>query len=143
MKLRQPLTLLFLAFFTLSNAQTAAEKAVQKTVETLNKALLDSDIKTLTEGSMRELTYGHSSGLIEDKTQFIEGMASGKSDYFQLDISDVSIKVVGKIATVRHIMKGEGMLNNNKLILNLKVLLVFVKQKGQWKLLARQAVKAG
>jgi hypothetical protein len=87
------------------------------------------------------LTYGHSSGLIEDKAAFVEALVSGKSDFVAINLSEQTIKVTGNTATVRHKLSGDALNSGAPSKLNLSVLLVWVKINGDWKLLARQAVK--
>ena len=48
------------------------------------------------------LSYGHSGGLVEGRTEFVEKIASGKSDFVTIDISEQTIEIVEKIAIVRH-----------------------------------------
>ncbi|MBL7764410.1 MAG: nuclear transport factor 2 family protein, partial [Chitinophagaceae bacterium] len=87
------------------------------------------------------LSYGHSSGKVENKEQFINEAINGPVDFISIDISNQTIVVVDKNAIVRHIfytkMKRDGKDDEIKI----SVLQVWQKQKGKWKLLARQAVK--
>ena len=76
-----------------------------------------------------------------DKEAFVEALASGKSDFTSITLTDQVIKVTGNTATVRHKLSGETMNNGTTSPINLSVLLVWIKEKGAWKLLARQAVK--
>lgn len=115
----------------------AQEADVAKAVETLKEALLDGNRPALEKIAHEHLTYGHSSGLIEDKAAFVEALASGRSDFLSINLSDQVIMVTGNTATVRHKLTGE----NTQGKISLSVLLVFIKEKGDWKLLARQAVK--
>lgn len=103
--------------------------------------MLDGKKDALEKVAHENLTYGHSSGLIEDKAAFVEALVSGKSNFTSITLSDQVIKVTGNTATVRHKLTGENVSNGGTSTLNLSVLLVFVKEKGEWKLLARQAVK--
>jgi hypothetical protein len=119
----------------------AQDAEVAKAVETLRQALLDGKKEALEKITHDNLTYGHSSGLIEDKKAFVEALASGKSDFISITLTDQVIKVTGNTATVRHKLSGETMNNGTPGPINLSVLLVWVKEKGDWKLLARQAVK--
>lgn len=128
-------------FVLVSYVSFAQEADVAKAVESLKQALLDGKKESLEKIAHANLTYGHSSGLIEDKAAFVEALASGKSDFVSINISDQVIKVSGNTATVRHKLSGETMNNGTTTPINLSVLLVFVKEKGDWKLLARQAVK--
>lgn len=128
-------------FLLLVSTLYAQEADVAKAVESLKQALLDGKKEQLEKIAHANLTYGHSSGLIEDKVAFVEALASGKSDFVSINITDQVIKVSGNTATVRHKLSGETMNNGTATPINLSVLLVFVKEKGDWKLLARQAVK--
>jgi len=88
------------------------------------------------------LTYGHSSGLIENKNEFVEKIANGNSDFVSIDLSDQTISMFGNTAIVRHTLSAE---TNDKGkspgTIKLLILLVWQKESGVWKLLARQAVK--
>jgi hypothetical protein len=122
-------------------AQTKDEKEVAAAVETLKKAMLDGNRKDLENIAANELSYGHSNGLIEDKAAFVEALASGKNDFVTINLAEQTIKVAGNTALVRHKLTGETNNGGQAGTVNLGVLLVWQKQQGQWKLLARQAVK--
>lgn len=122
---------------TLSFAQSKKETAVADAVKQLTEALLSGDRESLAAIAADELTYGHSSGTIEDKAAFVEAVASGKTDFTKIDISDQTISVVGKIALVRHKMSAD----LGEVHVGLGILTVWAKQKGGWKLLARQAYR--
>jgi ketosteroid isomerase-like protein len=136
------LTLFYLTIISLASAQSTDEKTVAAAVETLRKAMIDADKSILESLTAEELSYGHSSGAIEDKAAFVEAIVSGKSNFNTIELSDQTIKFAGNAAIVRHKFKAElvgtgGVLNN----VNIGVLQVWQKQKGKWKLIARQAVK--
>ena len=90
---------------------------------------------------MDELTYGHSSGKIQDKAAFEEALLSKASDFVTIDLSDQTIKVVGSMAWVRHTLSATTNDGGTPGQTKLYVLSVWMKQKGAWKLFARQAVK--
>jgi ketosteroid isomerase-like protein len=122
-------------------AQTKDEKAIAETVETLRNAMINADAAILDKIIAEELSYGHSGGNIENKKELIESLTSGKSDFITMDLTAQTIKVVGKTALVRHKLSAQ---TNNAGVastINLFVLLVWQKQGGVWKLLARQAAK--
>ena len=119
-----------------------AEKEVASAVEKMRTALLAEDVATLKSLTSEDLTYGHSSGVIENQEQFLEVFASKKTDYQKWDISDLSITFHGKeLAMVRHNVIADFASNGNVTTLNLGIMLVWVKEKGTWKLLARQAFR--
>jgi Domain of unknown function (DUF4440) len=122
-------------------SQSADEEKIASRVEQLRKLMVDPDKKVLEELVMPLLSYGHSSGAIDDKDIFIEKLVSGKSDFVSLEFSGQTISVSGKVALVRHTLAGTTNDNNTPGKVNLKVLLVWQKDKGDWKLLARQAVR--
>src|ERR1700755_1140522 len=95
----------------ISSSLLAQETDVAKTVETLTQALLDGKKDALENIAHQNLTYGHSSGLIEDKAAFVEALASGTSDFTSIVVSDQVIKVTGNIAPVRHKLNGENISN--------------------------------
>ena len=66
---------------------------------------------------------------------------SGKVDVVTLDMKDQDITVKGDVAWVRFIMNSNMVSNGTPTTLNIKVLLVWTKVNGLWKLLARQGVK--
>ena len=88
------------------------------------------------------LSYGHSGGHVEGKAEFVEKIASGKSDFVTINISEQTIDIVGKTAIVRHLFDSTTNDGGKPGTVKLKILLIFEKQGKDWKLLARQAVKA-
>ena len=122
---------------SVSYAQSRDEKAIAAAVESLNKAILDADKATLEALTSENLSYGHSSGLIEDKAAFVEALVSGASDFTHIDITNQTVNVTGNIGHVRHQMHGEA--NNNPV--HIGIVMVWEKKDNAWKLLARQAYK--
>lgn len=127
--------------FTGVSAQSKYEKQVASTVERLKQALISGDRAQLDDLASENLSYGHSSGKIEDKATFVETLASGKSDFVKIDLIDQTIKVTGKTALVRHKLLADIADGGKPGTVNLGVLLVFHKHRGDWKLLGRQAFK--
>jgi hypothetical protein len=117
------------------------EKAVAAAVEALRKAMIDPDKGTLEKLTRDELSYGHSGGQVQDKSEFVETLTSGKSDFVTIDLSEQTIKIAGHTAIVRHQLSATTNDGGKPGTVKLSILLVWVKQKGDWKLLARQAVK--
>ena len=114
---------------------------VKQAVAQLNKAMIDANEAALYKMTYSGLSYGHSSGVMQDQKEFVEGITSGRSDFITIDLSEQKIEVVGNTATVRHILSAKTFDNKVPGHVRLQILLVWVKQDGEWKLLARQAVK--
>ncbi len=122
-------------------AQSKDEKDVVARVETLRKAMVDADKAVLENIAAEELSYGHSNGRIEDKAAFVEAIVSGKNDFVKLEVTDLTVKVVGNIAIVRHRLSGDTANDGKPATINLGLLMVWQKQKSEWKLIARQGFK--
>jgi ketosteroid isomerase-like protein len=122
-------------------AQGKDSVAVAASVEGLRKAMIDADKAGLQKLTSDLLSYGHSSGRVEDKTSFIENIVTGKSDFVTIDLTNQSIAVSGDAAIVRHTLSATTNDSGNPGSVKLNILLIWQKQKGTWKLLARQAVK--
>ena len=120
-----------------------AGKVIATTLETLRVAMQTANRATLTDLATENLVYVHSSGKMQNKAEFVEGIAGGDSVFVTLAFTDVRIKVTGDTAIVTHKLvadtndRGKGPAK-----VNIGVMLVFQKQAGGvWKLLARQAFK--
>lgn len=132
---------LFLLNLTFINAQSADEMKVSETIATLRQAMIDADKTILVKVLHEDLSYGHSSGTIDTKAMFIESLVSGNADFKTMDLTEQTIKIVGKNAIVRHKLFAETANKGIASTAKLYVLLVFTKVKGNWVLLARQAAK--
>ncbi|MDP2042363.1 MAG: nuclear transport factor 2 family protein [Algoriphagus sp.] len=136
------ISLLLIFLLSAQLAFSQSEKEVNDAVQKLRIAMLAEDAETLKKLTSENLSYGHSSGVIETQDEFVAVFASKKSDYQKWDISDLSVSFHGKkVAIVRHNVLGEIASNGNVNTLNLGLLMVWVKEKGDWKLLARQAFR--
>ena len=122
-------------------AQSKDEKAVTAVVEKLRVAMIDPDRKALENLVSDSLSYGHSSGHIEGKKEFIESLVSGKSDFVTIDLSAQTISIVDNIAIVRHNLNATTNDGGKPGSVKIHVLLVWEKTKNGWKLVGRQAVK--
>lgn len=124
-----------------ASAQSKEESAVAATIQLLNNAMVDADRIKLDALVSSALSYGHSSGLVEDKQAFMEKIVSGKSDFVSIILSEQTINVQRKTAIVRHILKAQTNDGGKAGEVQLKILQVWQKEGKSWKLLARQAVK--
>jgi hypothetical protein len=117
------------------------EAEVGKAVEALRQAMIDGKKEALEKVAADELSYGHSNGMIEDKSTFVQTIVSGASDFVTITLAEQSIRVTGNTAVVRHKLVADTNNSNTPGKADISVLLVFLKTKGEWKLLARQAIK--
>jgi hypothetical protein len=116
--------------------------SVAEAVSNLTKAMLAADKAKLDSLVADQLSYGHSGGVLQDKTVFVDVIASKKSVYKSIELSGQTVAIVGNNAIVRHNWvgqsgTGDGKWNESKI----GILQVWQKQGADWKLLARQAYK--
>ena len=140
MKYLSLLALVSLISFS-SIAQSKDYKAVVDAVEKLKQAMISGEKSALENIASDSLSYGHSGGKVETKAEFVEAIASGKSDFVTIDLSEQTVSVINNVAVVRHVLNATTNDGGKPATVKIKVLLVWAKEKGQWKLLARQAVK--
>lgn len=119
----------------------AKAREVEQAVESLRKAMVDADRARLMDLAADELSYGHSSGLIETKAEFVEAIAGGKNIFKSLSLSDLSTRVVGDIAIARHVFAAEVVNDGKPNSVRIGILQVWTRRSEGWKLLARQAFK--
>ncbi len=137
------LSLLSLAlFFSLTQLWAQSKQEVETAFLKFNQALLDENAAVLQSLTSKDLNYGHSSGGIEDQEAFLDVFRKKKNDYEQWDVSEVSIQTPSSnLAILRHMVDGVISSNGQGKPLNLGVMMIWIKEKGSWKLLARQAYK--
>lgn len=121
-------------------AQTKEASAVSEAVEALRKATIAADKSTLDKLTADELSYGHASGRLENKAEFIEALVSGKSGFSAIELSDQTVNMVDNIALVRHVFVGTRRAAGGEKM-KLSILTIWLQRQGQWKLVARQAAK--
>ena len=125
-----------------AQAQSKKQTKLEDAVKQLTAAMISGDRTALETIASEHLSYGHSGGHVEGKAEFVEKIASGKSDFVTIDITDQTIDIVGKTAIVRQSFNATTNDGGKPGVVKLKVLLIFKKESGSWKMLARQAVKA-
>ena len=86
---------------------SARGATVELAVDALTKALLAADGPALDALTLDGLSYGHSSGQVQDKAAFIETLTSKRSTFPSITLSDRSASVVGDDAIARHVFTGE------------------------------------
>jgi ketosteroid isomerase-like protein len=123
-----------------ASAQHADQAAVTEAVETLRQAMVAADRAKLEAIAADGLSYGHSSGRVEDKAQFVAAIVEGRSVFRSITLTEQTVSLSGDAAVVRHILSAETMDGGRPGTVRIGVLLVWQKQGGAWKLLARQAV---
>ena len=124
-----------------TDSSESAEQSVAAAAEKLRVAMIDPRPAAPTALVADDLSYGHSGGRVDTKDSFIGDLIVGKSDFVTIAITDQTIKVVGNTAIVRHTLTADTNDSGKPGKVQIKILGVWQQQGGQWKLLARQAVR--
>ena len=132
--------LISISFFAKSQSKNDDQK-VLVAVEQLRQAMIDGDELSLNKLTAAGLSYGHSGGKIEDKASFVSSIASGKSDFVSIELKNQTVKILNQTAIVRHQLHAFTNDGGKPGEVNLGILLIWQKEKKQWKLVARQAYK--
>ena len=134
--------ILLLGITIQSSAQTEEEKVLQRVTQ-LNNAIFGVKDSIALEVLLAEkVSYGHSSGKIENRKEMIHGAISNPGSYANFIMEGASVYFENKTAIVRHVLKATSIDKDGKQsLLHIGILQVWVKQKGKWNLSARQAVK--
>jgi hypothetical protein len=125
-----------------SFGQSNEEKVLQR-VKQLNDAIFkNKDSMALEDLMADKVTYGHSTGKLEDRKMMISDAINSKQTYTNFAMDSATVFFEGnKTAIVRHVLKAISTENGKETPLHLGVLQVWLNQNNQWKLTARQAVK--
>ena len=116
--------------------------AIAGVAEKLRVLMVEPDKAKLGALVSNDLSYGHSGGKIDTKESFIDDLMTGVSDFLSITISEQTLKVVGDTAVIRHTLTGDTHdKGKDPGKVNIKILQVWKKMGGEWKLLARQAVR--
>lgn len=122
-------------------SQPKEESRVAAQVLELRRAMIDADGKALRSLTSEKLSYGHSNGLVEDRESFVKKLVTGESDFVNMELSDQTLTVSGQTAIVRHRLDADIKDGGKPNKVRLQVLLIWQRQGGDWKLLARQAIR--
>jgi hypothetical protein len=118
------------------------ENAIAAAVEELKTGIINADRDLLESITSDKLVYGHSSGRVQNKDEFIEEVVSLQpNDYLKIDLSDQTITISGNTAIVRHIYSFDYISDGVPGSASIGNVLIWQEQEGKWKLLARQAYR--
>jgi ketosteroid isomerase-like protein len=121
-------------------AQSATEE-IRKAEMSWVAAVQKNDLSALGQILANDLVYTHSTGIVESKSEYLSKLKSGAQKYASIEHSDLKIQDYGNAgvltATVRMTGATKGVPFDNKL----RVIHVWVKQGGNWKLAAHQTTR--
>jgi hypothetical protein len=122
-------------------AASSAEKAVLAALDTWKEAMLKRDRAALEKIFHSDLSYGHSSAMVETKQQAIPHIVDG-AGWEAIELADTTVRLQGKVAIVNgKVDMHQRNRDRPTTISKLTVLTVWVKGPQGWQMIARQAVR--
>jgi hypothetical protein len=110
-------------------------------VELLHTALIKKDSASLQKLLHDSVSYGHSNGLIENKSQIWKNLKSSYIQYNNIAYSNLSIQILKNTAIVRYNALINVDFENKNYQLNLHTLQTWLRKGKDWQIIARQAAK--
>lgn len=118
------------------------ETALLWTCYLLDSAMMNGDTALLAQVLHPLLSMGHSNGWEEDKADMLFSVSTGVASYESItEDGYTEVKLKGKLGRVRRKLKVTGIFKGHPYEVHLQVLEVWIKEKKQWQLFARQGVK--
>lgn len=140
------INLVALFLFTALNAVAQDKKELQVLEQSklLHKTVFGTkDSLTLESLFAKKATYGHSGGKVENRNEAIRNIVHNQSSYTDTSVKRYDVTMGDDIAIVRYSFREtETKRDGQSAPLNLSIMLVWVEEKGKWKLMGRQAVKS-
>lgn len=122
-------------------AQSQDEALVAQAIERFRIAMVHPDSVVLADLASDDLEYVHSSGTVRNKQGFIDEFVKRWTDVTNVTISDQTIRITGDNAIVRHRLVADSKKAGYPPVIDIIILMVWRKEDGRWKMLARQAAK--
>jgi ketosteroid isomerase-like protein len=121
--------------------QSRDEALISEALEQFRLAMLNPDADVLGRLASDDLEYVHSSGTVRNKQGFVDEFMKRWTNFTSVTIQDQTIKVTGENAIVRHRLLADANNPGYPSKVDIIILMVWRKENGTWKMLARQAAK--
>ncbi len=119
------------------------ERAIEALEDKRYEAMKRADREVLEQLLADDLTYVHTSGRVETKSQFINSIESGEILYRSIDREDVQVRIYGNTAVVTGLANVNVELRGRVEHLRIRFIDVYVRQNGHWNMVAWQSTCIG
>jgi ketosteroid isomerase-like protein len=121
--------------------QESAEQSALEFQSARLKAMIDADIDTLERYLADDLTYSHTTGWTETKSEFLSTVESQAIDYVSVTPRDIEVRIYGDIAVITGLSRMQGAVGNRSVSFTIRFLDVSRRVGDSWQLVAWQSVK--
>jgi len=120
--------------------ESAADADTKRKVRNLEKkrirAMIDGDRLFLNHILADDLTYSHSTGIVQTKSDFIESVAGGDIDYLSIGPAGTDIRIYNDTAVVTGTAAFEVKAGGEHHAVSLRYTCVYVEREGVWQVVA-------
>src|SRR4051794_28469485 len=134
-------TLLATGALVLSAADSGIERDIRKGDQQWATAVKNRDTATLEKLFAPGLIYAHATGAVQNKTEYIERLKSGKQRYDNVQIESSRVVPYGDAAVSHSVVRTIGVNDSGPFNDHVMMLHLWVKQGGAWRLAAHQTTK--
>jgi uncharacterized protein (TIGR02246 family) len=116
-----------------------AESEIRQLEKRRIQAMLKADAEELNQVLADDLTYTHSSGQVDSKSQLIESLKSGERKYQVIEPRDLKVRLYGEAAVVTGRAKLKTVSKGQESRFQVQFTDVYARKKGRWQMVAWQS----
>ncbi len=133
----------FAAAAVLSSAQQDTAATIEKLDAAWGKAIVAKDVAQLDKLLANDLIYGHASGVLDTKKDYLDKIRSGRQVYETLERKKSIVRLMGNTAVTHSWMHVTGVNPQGRFDDKLMLLHVWAKRPGSpdWQLVAHQTAR--
>lgn len=105
------------------------------------KAMIEEDIESLEDYLADDLTYTHTTGRTESKSDFLSTIESREIDYISVVPRNVEVRIYGDLAVMTGLAEIHGALRDKEVSFTMRFLDVSRRADDSWQLVAWQSVR--
>jgi len=118
------------------------KEMVLQTLKRFDDAVIARDEAALNAITATNLSYGHSSGKIQDQAEFVDDVVNGSFQFISITNDDQSVNISENVAIVRHILSADATNAGQPAKVHIGIIMVFqLDENDKMVLLARQAYR--
>ena len=118
-----------------------AEQEIRQRETRRFEAIVQKDLAALDDILSDDLSYTHTTGAHETKTEFIGKLKSGQLKYESLTPEDIRVRVYGTTGVVTGVARVKVQVKGEALSFRLRFTDVYVKKENRWQMVAWQATR--
>ena len=123
------------------SGQDAARQSALDFQSARLKAMIDADIDALEKYLADDLTYSHTTGWTETKSEFLSTVESKTIDYMSVTPRDVEVRIYGDVAVMTGLSGMQGAIGDRPVSFTIRFLDVSKRVGDSWQLVAWQSVR--